>query len=68
MGQEAYEMADQMNKEAAELAQLMADRNAGMTYILIAIGVLLGIAVFANLYATIKNPGGAPPPRAIMLV
>ena len=47
-----------MNKEAEELAQLMADRNAGMTYVIIAIVVLLGVAVFANLYSTIKNPGG----------
>ena len=33
----------------------MADRNAGMTYVLIAIGVLLAVAVFGNLYATIKG-------------
>ena len=47
----------------------MADRNAGMTYILIGVAVLLGIAVFGNLYATIKNPnGGSAPPRAKMLV
>ena len=69
MGKEAYEMADQINKDAEELNKIMADRNAGMTYVLIGIAVLLGVAVFGNLYATIKNPnGGAPPPRAKMLV
>lgn len=58
-----------MNKDAAELAQMMADRNAGMTYVLIAVVALLGIAVFANLYSTIKNPnGGSAPPKAKMLV
>lgn len=46
----------------------MADRNGGMTVILIAVVVLLGVAVFANLYSTIKNPGGAPPKKAKMLL
>lgn len=58
-----------MNKEAEELAQLMADRNAGMTYVIVAVVVLLGVAVFANLYSTIKNPGGdKPSKRAKLLV
>lgn len=46
----------------------MADRNGGMTIILVAVVVLLGVAVFANLYSTIKNPEGKLLKKAKMLL
>ena len=59
VAKEAYNEAKQMNDQAEELADLMADRNKGMTIILIVVAVLLAVAVFGNLYATIN----APPPQ-----
>lgn len=55
LGDEAYKMAEEINKDAEDLAKIMADRNKGMTLILIGIAVLLGLAVFANLYSTFKG-------------
>lgn len=60
VAKQAYNEAKQMNDQAEELANLMADRNGGMTIILILVAVLLGVAVFANLYSTINSP---PPPQ-----
>ena len=59
VAKEAYAQAKEMNDQADELANLMADRNKGMTIILIVVACLMAVAVFGNLYATINAP---PPP------
>lgn len=52
-----------MDEGAKALADALAGGDRMMTIIMIVVVALLAIAVFSNLYATIKNPGGSPPPR-----
>lgn len=72
VAKQAYNEAKQMNDQAEELANLMADRNGGMTIILIVVAVLLAVAVFGNLYATINAPPPQPypypPPKRLQLI
>ena len=75
VAKQAYAEAKEMNDQAEELANLMADRNKGMTIILVVVAVLLAVAVFGNLYATINAPPPQPypyppppPPQRLRLV
>ena len=47
-----------MDEDAKALADALAGGDMMMTIIMIVVVSLLAIAVFSNLYATIKNPGG----------
>jgi hypothetical protein len=67
VAQKANEEAKKFNDQANELANMMEGNNIMMIVILVVVGLLLGVAVFANLYATINAPppapvGGYPPP------
>lgn len=59
----AKEEAEKFDKNANELASLMAGDKLMMIIILVVVGLLLAVAVFTNLYATIKGP----PPKARMM-
>lgn len=59
----AKEEAEKFDAQANELASIMAGDKLMMYIILGVVGLLLAVAVFTNLYATIKGP----PPKARMM-
>lgn len=59
----AKEEAEKFDAQANELASIMAGDKLMMYIILAVVGLLLAVAVFTNLYATIKGP----PPKARMM-
>lgn len=62
VAEKANEEAKKFNDQAAELADLMAGGNTMMIVIMVFVGLLLAVAVFSNLYATINGP---PPKRKL---
>ena len=66
IAQKANEEARKFDAQAGELADMMAGNNVMMIVILVVVGVLLAVAVFANLYATIKGPAAAAPAQRKM--
>ena len=67
-GEEAHKIAKEMDEGAKALADALAGGDRMMTIIMIVVVALLAVAVFSNLYATIKNPGGSPPPRKMQIL
>jgi len=64
VAQKANEEAKKFSDQAGELASLTAGSNIMMIVILVVAGLLLGVVVFTNLYATINAPPPAnSPPR-----
>lgn len=62
--QAVNEEARKFKEQADELASLTAGNNLMIIVILVIAGLLLGVVVFANLYATIHAPlPASPPPR-----
>ena len=65
IAQKAKEEAEKFDAQANELASLVGGQNLMMIIILVVVGLLLAVAVFTNLYATINGPPGKS--RKLML-
>lgn len=55
IAQKAKDEAEKFDAQAGELASMMSGGNLTMILILVGVGLLLAIAVFANLYSTIYH-------------